>query len=190
MVSPVIQATSQTFGSGAAGNIVSTAVFLLLIAFIVVRRISRGMHGSVFSVARLFRTPMMYALFTILLSILLPLLDIMVAIVAGVAGLIAGTLYGGMVSFYIRGSRVLYRRSPVIMAIWLVSFVARVALEFASGVGFSVSSDLSFAGLVVDILLAGSTGLISGESIRIYRKYREYTSGSGVQDPSQPVWNH
>ena len=83
------------------------------------------------------------------------------------AGIIPGYIYGDKVSFFMKGNLLYYKRSPYILVTWSIAFIARIILEIVYP--YNITADF-----IVDALLAATLGLIMGESIKTYYKYREY----------------
>lgn len=178
--STVSQTTSPSSSIG--GGISTLVILVFLFIFITARRLQRGMYGSRFSFTRIFRIPIIYAFFTVVSSIFLPLEDIFFTLAAGSVGLAAGIFWGDTASFFYRNNVVYYKRSPIILMVWLGAFIARLFVEFYFPSLFGGNSNLLLASIIVDILLAGSTGLLAGETIHIYRKYKEFTASPVAAD--------
>lgn len=175
----ILAASSQSTLPGAGANLYSLGFFLIFLAFMVMRRVYRGMNGMRFSTARLLRIPIVYLILTVISMLFVPLEDIFLAAGIGVAGFVAGFLFGDSANFYMQGENTFYRRSPIILTVWLLALIARVIVEivFSQSTAFA-STSVSTAAIIVDLLLAGSTGLMAGETLKIYRKYEEFKSGN------------
>lgn len=148
-------------------------IVLIVIAVIVSMRLYRGMSGTRFSKINLYRLPALYLLILIIsLASLQPgLTEIAVTIAAIVIGFLVGRHLAGGVQFFEKDGRTYYRRSPFIMIIWLISFILRFGVDFLLPTNY-------IAAILVDILLAGTTGLIMGEAYHTSRMYKKYASGS------------
>ncbi len=157
-------------------DITETLLFALILIWIVSRRLYKGMKGTVYSTSRVVRLPVIYAVLTALFSATLPLTDILFVLLAGALGITVGLSFGDTSTFYKQTDQIHYRRSPAIMVIWLIAFIARVFIDFYYGFGFYSTGTASFsiAVLLVDILLGGTTGLIGGEAIHTIRRYDEF----------------
>ncbi len=144
-------------------------VILLILVRIMYRRIKQGIHGRQYKTSRLFITPVMY--FLLLVFFMAAFIGnigyIAIVMLLCAVGIILGFIYGGHISFFDRNGIVLYKRSPYILTFWAAGFIVRIFLEFA----YPSSLTIQF---IVDALLAVTLGLIIGESIKTYRKYREY----------------
>lgn len=150
----------------------SLYLILIIFAVIVTIRLYRGLKGTKFSTFTLFRLPAIYTILTIFsLAAYYGKADLYEIIVAALAvfiiGVFAGLRYGSGVEFFEKEGNTHYKRAPYILIIWLVAFIARFVLEFAFPTLFYVS-------LVVNILLAFSTGLIAGEALHIHEKYKAH----------------
>lgn len=178
----VIAAQSQVTNTAGQDNYATVGFLLVFIALIAFRRVYRGMHGYPFSTVRLLRTPVVYAILTALISVFLPLDDIFYMLSAGAIGLVAGFFFGDTATFYNQGGRVFYRRAPVILVIWLAAFIARIVIGLLISGSIYGLQTVTLAGVIVDLLLAGSTGLLAGETVRTYRKYSEHRdNAAGMQ---------
>lgn len=148
-------------------------VILLILARVIYRRLKFGLQGRQFKTFRLFTTPIIYSFLLIFFMaefegnmeyILIILLLIFV-------GTVPGIIYGQQVTFFDKNGMIFYKRSPYITIFWAVAFMLRVGLEF-------IYPDNTLALFTVDALLAVTLGLIIGESIKTYEKYREYTENN------------
>ena len=89
------------------------------------------------------------------------------------AGTVPGLIYGQQVTFFDKNYMIFYKRSPYITIFWAVAFMLRIGLEF-------IYPDNTLALFTVDALLAITLGLIIGESIKTYEKYKEYKGEKGI----------
>lgn len=78
-----------------------------------------------------------------------------------------GYIYGEKVLFFMKNNLLYYKRSPYILVAWAIAFIARIILEIVYP--YNITADF-----IVDALLAVTLGLIIGESIKTYYKYKEY----------------
>ena len=69
-------------------------------------------------------------------------------------------------------------RSPVIITIWIVSYIARFGLAYEY-------PNVIIINIIVEAALFFTTGLIIGEAVSISRKYEEHKRNSSVQTTSQ-----
>ncbi len=185
----LLAAVSQNTNTGAGNEIFSLGFLLVLVVIIAYRRVYRGMYGAPFSMARLLRIPIVYTIITAISSIFLPLADVFFSLAAGVIGLAAGMMFGNTATFYMQENRIFYKRSPIILVVWLGAFVARIVVEELNPTAFSFTSGATIAGIIVDILLAGSTGLLAGETIRVYKKYVQYKDGQSEPSGMESIQN-
>ena len=149
---------------------------LVIIAFIAVRRVSRGVNGAQFKKSRVLRGPVLYSLLSIIfIFVLSPFnYDIYATILFLPAGLLLGLRFGASVSFFMRDSEVFYKRNQLILVFWLVSFMARIVLEI-------LYPNVVFAEMLVDALLAITSGLVTGEAVNILKKEKIFTSENHVR---------
>ena len=152
-----------------SGSLSSEIVVLVIVAAYLTFRAYRGMTGIRFRATRLFTTPMLYLILTLLsLFVLNPTyLDIIAVCAAVVVGTLVGLQLAGGAQFYEKNNAIYYKRSPLVLVVWLVSFVLRL------GVGLLYPTNL-LIGILVEILLAGTTGVIIGEAVHINRSYNSY----------------
>ncbi len=155
-------AFTATQGSPIPGSYGDLAIFLAIIALIVVRRIIRGIYGRRYSTGRVLFLPVFYIVLTLAFVLFLDsgnqyFYYILLLIPAG---LVAGLRVGGGASFFLKNGEVYYKRSPYIMVFWLVSYIARLILLFL----YPTNLEIAFA---VDAVLAITAGLIVGEAIHL-----------------------
>ena len=153
----------------------SEFVFVAIIAIVVVRRLYLSVNGARFSVGRVFRLPVIYIVLTVsfvAFSYLKSFFFYTIAgcVVAFFALLLLGLRYSSDMEFFDRGGELYYKRKPYIMIIWLVALLSRVVLEV-------VASNFMFAIITVDVLMAASTGLITGEAVNTYRAHERHVNG-------------
>ncbi|MCL4397285.1 hypothetical protein M1494_03000 [Candidatus Parvarchaeota archaeon] len=80
---------------------------------------------------------------------------------------VVGLAYSKDMEFFEKGEKLYYKRKPYIMIIWMVTFLVRVVLEIEA-------SNLIYAIYTVNVLMALSTGLITGEAINTYKSHKNY----------------
>ncbi len=143
--------------------------FLIFVAIIVTLRLYRGMYGRRYSNARVMRLPVVYTILTLISVLILGFIDNIVLLTLALIplGFFIAYRFGSNVNFFTRNGEVYYRRSPVIMIIWLGSFLTRYLLEILYGNNFQII-------LVVDAILSLTTGLIIGEAFHILSRRKEY----------------
>ncbi len=84
-----------------------------------------------------------------------------------VIGLLAGLHLGGGVKFSEKDKQTYYKRSPIILTVWLISYVIRLAVDFIIPTNIYLSIGSS-------ILLSATTGMIIGEAHHIIKEYNSY----------------
>lgn len=160
----------QSFtGFGTGGSLYNLSFLLAIFAIVISLRIYREINGRMYSTARVLRLPVTYVIFTLFEVLVVGLIDpiLIAALVLIPVGVFIGDKVGTKVKFFNRNNMVYYIRSPVIMIIWLASFIGRVIIEFALPQSFTLD-------LVFDLLLSATTGLLIGEALNIIRKRKEY----------------
>ena len=148
-------------------------VILLILARVIYRRLKFGLQGRQFKTFRLFTTPIIYSFLLIFFMAEFEgnMEYILIILLLIFAGTVPGIIYGQQVTFFDRNGMIFYKRSPYITIFWAVAFMLRVGLEF-------IYPDNTLALFTVDALLAVTLGLIIGESIKTYEKYREFTDNN------------
>ena len=168
---------SQPYTLGPSGTGID--IFLVIIVLLVARRVYRGINGIRFSYPRVLRIPVVYTILTVFYSALLPLQYLLYPLVLIAMGALLGLLFGSSVQFFRRDQQLMYKRSPVIMSVWLAAFIARVAIDLAFPQNLT-------AAVVVTLLLGVTSGLVIGEAFHIIRQYREdYASQISQLPPDQ-----
>lgn len=172
-------AAAQTIQPGAtsAGSIETLVIFLAIIAIIVARRIVRGVYGRRYSTGRVLFLPVFYVLLTLAFVIFLNIGDteIYYTLLLIPAGALLGLRIGGGISFFTKNGEVYYKRSPIILVIWLVSYVSRIILEFLYPTNRTII-------LAVDIVLALTAGLIIGEAVHLIQGRRDFIPAPEVEE--------
>ncbi len=152
----------------------SSSAFLIIIVLIVFARLIRNASGRRFSERRLFTLPIMLLVITLLGLIDVPIGYYVYFAALIVVGLLPGLRWGEGASVYSVDGKLMYRRSPVVLVLWAVSLVARIAIEIA------FPSNL-YALVIVEGILSFESGMIIGESNRLWRKYRDIVSSLTTQ---------
>ncbi len=165
----IIYQTLVTSSPSNSSQYYSDIIVLLFIAFILFRRISRGLNGRTYSKARVLRIPIIYGIFTsfFLIELLSNLSYALIAIMMVIPGLIVGAKFGSLSTIYEENGKIMYRRSPIIMLIWAALFIIRIYYEFF------LKPDL-FVNFLIDSLLAMSLGVLMGEAYHLLEKHREF----------------
>ncbi len=150
-------------------NTVPLLLLLVLIVYIVARRIWSGVKGRRYKKSRVLRIPVLYVLLTLFLVYSVSSHDYYAyySLLLIPAGVIPGLRFGSTVKFFSKNSVLYYKRSQVIMIAWLISFLLRVLLEifFPSSIN---------AEILVDMILSFTTGLIIGETFHILREAKNH----------------
>lgn len=151
------------------GSIEELAVILILISLVVVRRIVRGVYGRRYSTGRVLFLPAFYIFLTLVFVIFLNLGDsyIYYTLLLIPAGALAGLRVGGGATFFMKNGEVYYKRSPFILIFWLISYIARLLLDFY----FPTNVTVAFA---IDVVLALTAGLIVGEAIHLIKGRKDF----------------
>lgn len=155
------------------GGSYSPGLLFVIIIFILiaVRRIYSGMSGRLYSTGRLIRLPVIYVLLTVVSVFVFGIISIypaLMLLLMPVATMI-GYRYANKCSFFYRGGRIYYRRQAYVMVFWLVSYIARIIIEFTLPFNLLVEVALS-------AILSVTTGIIIGEALNIRRMYHEFVS--------------
>ena len=160
---------SVYIGASTSGGADTSLFLIVIIAFFVVRRVYRGINGRRFSTRRIFTIPIVYTLLLLTSFISLPVSYLYEAslLLLILPGIVVGMRFGNAVVFFERDSQTFYKRSQFILVFWLVSLLARETLAL-------LYPSVTLAILLVDGLLSITTGLIIGESIRLYHAYNDY----------------
>lgn len=162
-------------------------IFALLI-YVIGRRIVRGTKGVQYSVRSIFLTPIIYLILTAVLVIGLLSWQIAVLVVFIAAGLLLGKELGKRSDIFEKDGKILYTRSKEVLAIWIIAFVIRIAIDFTnpaflglitnSSSSSSGSIDLAMAStqttpivFIADLLLSCSAGLLFGEALVLYENF-------------------
>ena len=150
-------------------------VIVLILVRVIYRRLKFGLQGRQFKTSRLFTAPIIYSFLLIFFMVEFEgnMEYILIILLLIFTGLVPGLIYGQQVTFFDKNSMIFYKRSPYITIFWAVAFMLRIGLEF-------IYPDNTLALFTVDALLAITLGLIIGESIKTYEKYKEYTGEKGI----------
>lgn len=140
----------------------------VIFLFIAVRVFARGINGMPYRKSYLYRRPFLYTVLTIYLIIpeLYVSYSILLVLAAIPLGFILGDRFGGNITFFNQNSTLYFKRSPVIMIIWLISFGVRLVLEVLYPTVFLYN-------FIVDLLLAFTDGMVIGEARNVIVKARE-----------------
>ncbi len=167
-----------------AGILEYYLVLGIFVTLMVIRRVRSYLRGYKYNTSRLIRVPVIYALILLFFSsdviFLAPpsLIQLITMTAAAVAGIVGGLFFGKSGEVFKRDDQIYFKRSVVILAIWLISFLSRLVLDLLYPTDFTVQ-------YMVISLLAFSTGLFAGESVAIYGTYRQFAEKGSVTDTFQ-----
>lgn len=152
-------------------------ILLIFIAFIVIRRLFRGIRGRTYSQARVLRVPVVYSILSAILLtyIFSDLIYTLIAVLMVIPGLIVGIRFGSLSTVYEENGKIMYRRSVVILAMWMILFLLRIYTELF------IPADL-LVNFVIDALLILSLGMLIGEAYHLMAKYRELIESKSGND--------
>lgn len=169
-----------------SSDLLAPIAILIIIVFSLFRRMMRNRNGAKYSVRAIFFTPIIYMVLTAFLVIGLSAFQDLAVVVAVIVGALAGLVLGKRSEIFEKDGNVMYRRSTEVMAIWLIGFVVRIALDFVSNPFFNGtatnSSSTSISSIFAaystspvlfgaDLLLAFSAGMLFGEAYILYKNY-------------------
>ena len=170
---------SNVFGYSTASSVPTSinsssyAIFFLIIAIFLVMRTYRGIAGRRFNTSRIYRTPIIYGLLLVFFVVYLeyshPLFFLTLLFVP--AGFLIGLRFDIRPKFFYNSQQLYYKRNPLVLIIWLISYLSRLALEFL------YPSNI-YANLTVDSLLALTTGIIISEAITLVKTYKIFVKES------------
>ncbi len=148
------------------------AIFIVIIGIFIFIRFSRNFKGYKFRTSSLLRRPLAYLLILILSFFsfgnytinALTLLFIFPGIILGIRTI-------NNIIFFNAGNTIYYKRPFIIMVFWLISLIIRYILIFMFPGNIYII-------IFVNGLLAITTGIIIGESVAIYKKYRLFQNES------------
>ncbi|KQB34854.1 hypothetical protein [Acidiplasma aeolicum] len=151
----------------------SYLIIIIFVLFIAIRRMYSGLNGRKFRASRIFSLPLIYAILLLfsLEGIYSNLDYIILVLVLIFPGILFGLRLGDNIEFFYRNNRLYYKRSQAIMAFWLASFIARIFLFLLYPLNI-------LAGFIIDLILAFTLGLIIGESLTLYSRYREFLNSN------------
>lgn len=164
---------TSVLGSSGFGGVGGIGFLLAIVLLVVVRRIMYAVNGRRFSTGRVLSLPVIYLVLTFVTLIPLEYLNPMslLSLLAIPVGFAAGYMFGKQVSFFKRGEVLYFKRSPVILVLWLISYVTRIILIYFLGTNFEIV-------FLVDSILALTSGLIIGEAVRVLKGHSQHVSKS------------
>lgn len=160
---------------------------IALILYVIGRRIISGTRGVKYSVRSIFLRPIIYIVLSAILMLGLELWQIGVLVAAILAGIFLGKWLGKKSNIFEKDGAVMYKRSNVILGLWIAAFVIRLAIDFLTDpelFGATGSSAPTIATVLAaaqhnpivffaDILLALTAGLLLGEALILYRDFNK-----------------
>ncbi len=163
----LVQSSQQAAGSTVGTGFI--ALFLTLAVLLSIRRIRSSIYGAKFSKRRLFFRAAAYLILTTagLFSAGPYALEIYMTLALIPPGMLAGLKWGSAADFFYVGSQVYYRRSFLIVVLWLVTFIGKV-------LGEVLFPDRFAAVFVIAVLLSSLTGVILGETVAVQRSFAEF----------------
>ncbi len=153
-------------------------IIIIFVLFIAVRRLYSGLRGRKFKESRIYTLPVIYVVLLLfsLDGLYSNLEYIILILILILPGILLGLKLGNNIEFFSRNGSLYYKRSQIIMIFWIVSFIGRMLL-------FMLYPSNILAGFIIDLLLSFTLGLIIGESINLYNKYKEFLDPEiGIQD--------
>ncbi|MCL5783086.1 MAG: DUF1453 family protein [Candidatus Thermoplasmatota archaeon] len=176
-------ASNVTSGStpGTASQLAGTSFFLVLVALVIARRVLGGVRGRIYSERRVLMIPVIYILLTVLSVAALGYIhEIILGTLALLpAGVLFGSKFGTKVEFFWKNGMIYYRRSPVVLILWLGSFIVRVLLETIYPGNLQVE-------IVIDAVLSLTAGLLLGEAMNILGKRKKFNENAPDQSQPEP----
>lgn len=152
---------------GNAGN--EELAVLIILAVLITFRTYRNLKLRRVNVVRLYFSPIFYMILSVLSLIAITMTPefvlIFVFIVA--AGTVIGFIFGGNVEFRELDTGTYYKRSVLIIFVWLASFIARAITGYLLPTSF-------YANFGITLLLALTAGMLLGEAVRINREYNTH----------------
>ncbi len=146
---------------------------LAIIGLMYLFRIGRAIRGEKFSETRVFMTPVIYSVFVAFTFINGTENELIAALIDSVIGIAIGILLSGKIGIFTRKGRLYYKRSIGVATLFTTFFTLKImALLY-----YPILDAL----FVSSILLTLVTGMIIGEAVRIFIKFRKYDKGSPVQ---------
>jgi hypothetical protein len=144
------------------------AIIISIYAF----RLIRGALGEKFSESRLFFGPVLYCVLVAISFVGATQSEMYIAFIDSLLGIWLGIVFSGNVKVFRKSGVLYYRRSLVVITLWTTFFSIKL-IQLLYGLG-------SFFDLIPSILLTVLTGMIVGEALRIFYKYRKFQSGKSL----------
>lgn len=162
-----------TASSGGSSSILQsygdTIVVVVIFIMLMFRRLRRGINGSVYSDARVIRSPivmsLLFAFFSIDLVGYPSYLGITLIII--IPGLMFGDRFGSLTKVYKQNNIIMYKRNLILLGVTSTLVIIRLVMEF----------EVNLANVelltVLNCLIALSLGIYAGEAFHIRKKARE-----------------
>ncbi len=154
----------------------SIYTFLAVILLIYLIRLLRAAIGEKFSETRVFFTPVLYSILVTISFISSTQSEIILASIDAIIGIALGIVFSKKVHVFKKKGKLYYRRSLIVVTLWTAFFSLKLISilyypQFDIKVFFSVGLTLF-------------TGMVVGEALRIFYKYRSYEK-NGMTDSLQ-----
>ncbi len=145
----------------------SELFYIALIAVFITFSSLRSLRGRKVKPFNIFMRPLIYVILGlfILFTDISPLVLIAVAL-GSVVGVVLGSRFGEGSQVFLNQGEIYYKRSPIILGIWLGSYIARIFMY-----SYMSSSIFYVVAIPLDFLLFMSAFMLLGESIYVFREY-------------------
>lgn len=156
----------------------SSYEFLAIILLFILFRINRNRSGRPFRKSRIYSLPIILLLINLSLIVDIPVQYYVYFAALLIVGILPGLRWGELSSLYYEDKRLMYKRSNIILYLWALSLFSRLFIEIL------LPGNLFF-NVIVEGLLSFETGIIIGESQRLFSKYKALIEGSSLAGDSQ-----
>ncbi len=143
-------------------------IFFIFIILYLAFRIYKNTRGMQYNPSKVYRGPIIYLILVFLgMATLNPnYAEVITVVLLIIIGYFIGRKLSGGVKFFEKNSVIYYKRSSLILVIWLISFLARFSIEV-------IYPNFFIPALITEIILALTTGLILGEAHHIVASYNK-----------------
>ncbi|MEM0200829.1 MAG: hypothetical protein QXD23_00275 [Candidatus Micrarchaeaceae archaeon] len=143
-------------------------ILLVIVILYIIYRIYKNTKGIQYTQKNIYRGPVIYLIlvFLGLLSFNTNYIDFIIVIFSIILGYFIGRKLSVGVKFFEKNGITFYKRSPLILEIWLISFLARFIIEI-------LYPNIFILSLITEIILALTTGLILGEAYHIVISHKQ-----------------
>ena len=149
---------------------------LFLIGVMYLIRVILALHGEKFSETRIFLMPAIYSLFLVITYYTTSLFQIYFSLALAIIGILLGVLLSKKAKVFEKKGRTYYKRSLSVSTLWTVIF------------GINLLSPLYYPQyyypVILSVLLVIVTGMIIGQAVRIFGKFKRYERSGKIQDLS------